>query len=127
MNYRGWSARAWRESRKVLFAQGGLSIAAFAVCAAIWGIQAGIWALVGGLICLLPSLLLAARLARALADSNANFGAALLVGEFLKVLLVAGLFALVYSRGGGLHALALLLGFIAAVQGYFLALLLPDR
>jgi F0F1-type ATP synthase assembly protein I len=61
------------------------------------------------------------------ADPNANFGAALVVGEFLKVLLVAGLFALAYSRGGGVHALALLLGFIAAVQGYFLALLLPDR
>lgn len=127
MKFKEWSARSWRESRKVLIAQGGLSIAAFAVCAAIWGIQAGIWALVGGLICLLPSLMLAARLARALSDPNANFGAALVVGEFLKVLLVAGLFALAYSQGGGLHALALLLGFIAAVQGYFLALLLPDR
>ncbi len=127
MKFSEWSARSWRESRKVLFAQGGLSVAAFMLCAAIWGFQAGVWALAGGLICVVPSLMLAARLARALADPNANFGAALVVGEFLKVLLVAGLFALAYSRGGGLHALALLLGFIAAVQGYFLALLLPDR
>jgi len=37
--------------------------------------------------------------------------------------LVAALFALVYSRSGSADALALLLGFIAAIQGYFLAFL----
>jgi F0F1-type ATP synthase assembly protein I len=96
-------------------------------CAAIWGLPAGIWALVGGFICVGPSALLAARLAKVLANPKVNFGVAFLAGEIIKIALVAALFALAYSRGGGLHALALLLGFIAAVQGYFLALLLPDR
>lgn len=122
-----WSARAWRESRKVLYAQGLLSLIAAAICAAIWGWQAGAWALVGGVICVGPSAVLAARLAKALANPNANFGAAFLAGELIKIALVAALFALAYTQGGGMHALALLLGFIAAVQGYFLAFLLPDR
>jgi len=93
----------------------------------VWGLPASGWALAGGIICVGPSALLAARLARALANPQANFGAAFLVGELLKVALVAALFALAYTQGGGVHALALLLGFIAAAQGYFLALLLPDR
>jgi len=122
-----WSARAWRESRKVLYTQGVLSVAAAVVCSTVWGIPAGGWAFVGGMICVVPAMLLAARLARALANPRASFGAVLFVGEFLKIALVAALFALAYSQGGGEHALALLLGFIAAVQGYFLALLLPDR
>ena len=121
-----WSARAWRESRKVLVAQCVLSMVAAVACAALWGLPAGMWALVGGFICVGPSALLAARLARALANPKANFGVAFLAGEIIKIALVAALFALAYSRGGGVHALALLLGFIAAVQGYFLALLLPN-
>jgi len=96
-------------------------------CAAIWGGLAGVWALVGGFICVGPSALLAVRLAKALADPKVNFGVAFLTGEMIKIALVAALFALAYSHGGGVHALALLLGFIAAVQGYFLVLLLPDR
>lgn len=79
------------------------------------------------MICVVPSALLAARLVTALANPQANFGVAFFVGELLKIALVAALFALAYARGGGEHALALMLGFIAAVQGYFLALLLPDR
>lgn len=122
-----WSARAWRESRKALYAQIALSVAAAAVCAAVWGVPAGGWAFVGGMICVVPSALLAARLASALANPQANFGVAFFVGELLKIALVAALFALAYTRGGGVHALALLLGFIAAVQGYFLAFLLSDR
>lgn len=71
---------------------------------------------------MVPSALLAARLNKANRPGG-NFGAALLIGELLKAALIAGLFALIYSKGSNVHALALLLGFIAAVQGNFLALL----
>jgi len=65
---------------------------------------------------------LAARLVRA-AEPGRNFGAALLIGELIKVGLVAALFAVLFAKAGEANAPALLLGFVAAVQGYFLAML----
>jgi F0F1-type ATP synthase assembly protein I len=118
-----WSARAWREYRKVLVAQAVLAGVAALACAFVWGMPAAGWALVGGLVCVGPSALLAMRLASALGNLQGNFGTAFLAGEILKIALVAALFAFVYAYGNGVHALALLLGFIAAVHGYFLALL----
>jgi F0F1-type ATP synthase assembly protein I len=117
-----WTSRFGREASRVLAAQVGLAITASVVVAAIWGWAAGGWALMGGFVCVGPSALLAVRLNRA-ARPGGNFGAALLVGEFLKIGLVAALFALAFAKSGNVHALALLAGFIAAVHGYFLALL----
>ena len=93
------------------------------IAAAIWGFGAGGWALAGGAVCVLPSALFAFKLSRAALRSGQAFGVAFAVGELIKVLLVAVLFALAYSRFGGVHAAALLIGFIAAIQGYFLAFL----
>lgn len=93
------------------------------IAAAIWGLGAGVWALAGGAVCVLPSALFAFKLSRAALRSGLAFGVAFAVGELIKVLLVAVLFALAYSRFGGVHAAALLIGFIAAIQGYFLAFL----
>lgn len=106
----------------MLAAQAGLALTASVVVAAIWGWAAGGWALMGGFVCLGPSALLAVRLNRA-ARPGGNFGAVLLVGELLKVGLVMALLLLAYAYSGKTHSLAVLLGFIAAVQGYFLALL----
>lgn len=103
-------------------AQAGLGLAASLVSAAIWGWAGAGWALLGSLICVGPSALLAVRLNKA-SRPGGNFGAALLLGELMKVGIVAGLFAIVFASAGNVNPLALLFGFIAAVQGYFLALL----
>ena len=116
------TSRFGREASRVLAAQAGLAVAASVVIAAIWGWAAGGWALMGGFVSVGPSALLAVRLSRA-SRPGGNFGAALLIGELLKIGLVAALFALAFAKSGNVHALALLAGFIAAVHGYFLALL----
>jgi ATP synthase protein I len=117
------ATQIWRQAARVLVLQSVLAGLAAGIAAAVWGLGAGVWALGGGAVCVVPSALFAFRLSRAALRSGQDFGVALLVGELLKVLLVAALFALAYSRFGGVHAAALLLGFIAAVQGYFLAFL----
>jgi len=118
--------RLWREAARILVAQAILATIAAAVLGVIWGWAAAGWALTGGFISLGPSAVFAVRLNRA-AQARTNFGIALALGELLKVVLVAALFAAMYSRAREIDALALLLGFIAAVQGYFLASLVPDR
>ena len=118
--------RLWREAARILVAQAILATIAAAVLGVIWGWAAAGWALTGGFISLGSSAVFAVRLNRA-AQARTNFGIALALGELLKVVLVAALFAAMYSRAREIDALALLLGFIAAVQGYFLASLVPDR
>jgi len=93
------------------------------LAAIIWGPGAGGWALAGGAVCVVPSALFGYQLARAAKRSGTAFAIACVLGELVKVLLVATLFMLVYSRFGGANAAALLLGFIAAIQGYFFAFL----
>ena len=115
--------QVWQQAARVLVLQGVLAGLAALVAAAVWGLPAGGWALVGGAVCVVPSALFAFKLSRAALRSGRAFGVAFVVGELIKVLLVAALFALAYSRFGGVHAAAMLLGFIAAVQGYFLAFL----
>ena len=115
-------SRFGREAVRVLAAQAGLALTASVVMAVVSGWAAGGWALLGGLICVGPSALLAARLNTA-SRPGGNFGAALLLGELVKVGIVAGLFAIIFANAGSVDPLALLIGFIAAVQGYFLALL----
>ena len=117
------ATQVWRQAARVLVLQGVLAGLAAMIAAAIWGLGAGGWALAGGAVCVLPSALFAFKLSRAALRSGQAFGVAFAVGELIKVLLVAVLFALAYSRFGGVHAAALLMGFIAAIQGYFLAFL----
>ena len=114
----------WRQAKRILALQLALTAAAAAIAALVWGLSAGTWALVGGAVCVGPSALFAFKLSRAAKHSGQAFGIAFVFGELIKVVLVAALFALVYSRFGSVDALALLLGFIAAIQGYFLAFLI---
>lgn len=108
----------------MLVLQAVLAGLAAVIAAAVWGFSAGAWALVGGAVCFVPSALFAFKLSRAALRSGQAFGVAFVLGELIKVVLVAALFALIYSRFGGLNAAALLFGFIAAIQGYFLAFLI---
>ena len=111
-----------REAVRVLAAQAGLTLTASVVLALVSGWAAGGWVLLGGLVCVGPSALQAARLCKA-SKPGGNFGAALLLGELVKVGFIGGLFAIIFANAGNVNPLALLIGFIAAVQGYFLALL----
>ena len=122
----GRTNRIWREAARVLIAQSVLGMIAAGISAAVWGWTAGGWALMGAIVCVAPTALLAARLNVA-ARPGGNFGAALLAGELLKVGLVVALLMLAYAQSGRMHSLAVLLGFIAAVQGHFLALIFTDR
>ena len=115
--------QVWRQAARVLVLQAVLAGLEAVVAAAAWGLGAGAWALAGGAVCVVPSALFAFKLSRAALRSGQAFGVAFAVGELIKILLVAALFALAYSRFGGMHAAALMLGFIAAIQGYFLAFL----
>ncbi len=108
----------------MLVLQVALTGLAAVIAAAVWGLSAGIWALVGGAVCVMPSALFAFKLSRAALCSGQAFGIALVLGEMIKVVLVVALFALAYSRFGSVNAAALLFGFIAAIQGYFLAFLI---
>jgi ATP synthase protein I len=117
------ATQVWRQAVRVLVLQAVLGGLAAVVAALAWGVSAGGWALAGGAVCVVPSGLFAFKLHRAALRSGQAFGIAFVVGEMIKVLLVGALFALAYTRFGGVHAAALLLGFIAAVQGYFLAFL----
>ena len=104
--------------------QAVLAAAAAAIAVLVWDLSAGIWALVGGAVCVVPSALFAFKLSRAALRSGQAFGIALVFGELIKVVLVVALFALTYSRVGSVNAAALVFGFIAAIQGYFLAFLI---
>ena len=118
------ASQVWRQAASVLLLQAALTVIAATIVALGWGIRAAVWALLGGAICVGPSALFAFKLSRAAMRSGPAFGIAFVLGELIKVVLVAALFAVAYSRFGGLNALALLVGFIAAIQGYFLALLI---
>ncbi len=118
------ATQVWRQAIRVLALQAALAGLAAVIAAAVWGLSAGAWALVGGAVCVVPSALFAFKLSRAALRSGQAFGVALVLGELIKVVLVVALFALIYSRFGGLNAAALLFGFIAAIQGYFFAFLI---
>jgi ATP synthase protein I len=113
----------WRQAARVLVLQAVLAGLAALIAAVVWGLGAGAWALAGGAVCVAPSALFAFKLSRAAQRSGQIFAIAFALGELIKIALVAALFALAYSRFGGVNAAALLLGFIAAIQGYFLAFL----
>ena len=117
------ATQVWRQAARVLVLQAALAAAAAAIAALVWGFSAAAWALVGGALCVVPSALFAFKLSRAALRSGQAFGVALVLGELIMIVLVVALFALAYSRFGGVNAAALLFGFIAAIQGYFLAFL----
>jgi len=117
------ATQVWRQAVRVLLLQTALAAAAAVITAVVWDLSAGAWALAGGAVCVVPSALFAFRLSRAALRSRQAFGIAFVVGELIKIVLVVALFALAYSRFGGVNAAALLFGFIAAIQGYFLAFL----
>lgn len=118
------ATQVWRQAARVLILQAALAGLAAIIAAVLWGLSAGLWALAGGAVCVAPSAAFAFELSRAARRSSQAFGVALVLGELVKIVLVTVLFVLAYSRFGGVNAAALLFGFIAAIQGYFLALLI---
>lgn len=118
------ATQVWRQAARVLILQAVLAGLAAVIATIFWDLSAGVWALAGGAVCVAPSAVFAFRLSRAAKRSAQAFGVAFVLGELVKVVLVVALFVFAYSRFGGVNAAALLFGFIAAIQGYFLALLI---
>jgi ATP synthase protein I len=103
-----------------------LQIAATLVVAllAAWfgGQHAAISAALGGLVCFVPNGLLALRLSMT-ARNNRVTAATFFIGEFIKVASMLLLLVIVVKLYGSLVWWALLLGLIAALKSYFVAIL----
>ena len=103
-----------------------LQIAAtfFVALIAAWfgGQHAAFSALLGGLVCFVPNALLALRLSMT-ARNNRATAATFFIGEAIKVLSMLLLLAAVVKLYGNLVWWALLLGLIAALKSYFVAIL----
>lgn len=120
------SEPVWREAKRVLKAQSWLTLLVAVVLSLVWGRDAGVWALAGGVVCIAPSAWFASRLSRAAARSPGSFAIWLFAGEAVKVLAMVVLLAAVFRSSGTQGGLALIAGFVAATQGYFLALRRSD-
>jgi ATP synthase protein I len=94
----------------------------------IWGLfggrDAALSALLGGAVCVIPGALYAWRLHAASRRGVGSFGAAFLVGELVKLVSTVALFAAVIGWYRDVHAIALVVTYIATLQGYLLALLI---
>ena len=105
----------------------GVQVAIAGAMGLIWGLfggrDAALSALLGGAVCVVPSAIFAWRLHAASRRGVAAFGAAFLVGELAKLALSAVLLAAVIGWYRDVHHVALVVGFIATLQGYLLALL----
>jgi ATP synthase protein I len=105
----------------------GVQVAIAGGTGLVWGLfggrDAALSALLGGAICVIPSAFFAWRLHAASRRGAAAFGAAFLAGELTKLALSAVLFAAVIRWYHDVHHAALVVGFIATLQGYLLALL----
>ena len=85
-------------------------------------------ALLGGLICVIPNAYLAGRLLmKSGAGDSRVFLRAAFTGEAMKLLLTAGLFALVFSTVRPLNVFALFAGFIAAISIQWMGLIFIGR
>ena len=112
----------WCEAKKVLRAQAVLTALTSLIVALVWGAQAGAWCLAGGAVCIAPSAWFASRLSRAAVRSPGHFAIWFFAGEVVKVLAMVLLLAAAFRASGTWGGLALIAGFVAAMQGYFLAL-----
>jgi ATP synthase protein I len=109
--------------RRALGVQVAIAASAGVVFALFGGRNAALSALLGGAVCVIPSAIFAWRLHAASRRGVAAFGAAFLVGELVKLALSVVLFAVVLGWYRDVHHAALVVGFIATLQGYLLALL----
>jgi ATP synthase protein I len=101
-----------------------IAATAAAVLIAGWfsGLPAAISAALGGLVCFVPNGLLAMRLSFT-ARSNRVTAATFFIGEFIKVASMLLLLVAVVKLYGNLVWWALLLGLIAALKSYLIAII----
>lgn len=92
------------------------------IAAWLGGQHAALSALLGGLVCFVPNALLALRLSMTARNHRAT-AATFFIGEAIKVLSMLLLLVAVVKLYGNLVWWALLLGLIAALKSYFVAIL----
>ncbi|MGB9151161.1 MAG: ATP synthase subunit I [Burkholderiales bacterium] len=100
----------------------------FVALLAAWfgGQHAVVSAALGGLVCFVPNALLALRLTMT-ARGNRTTAATFFIGEFVKVATMLLLLVAVVKLYGNLVWWALLLGLIAALKSYFVAILFLNK
>ena len=122
-------AQIARRSRVGLFwALAAQAFTGMLVVLAAWGIagkDAGASALIGAAAYFVPNALFAMRLLLGYFGAGQSGPFAFLAGEFLKLLVVAGIVVLVaWQWGGWLHWPAFLLGLLGVMKGYVVLLVL---
>lgn len=90
------------------------------VAAALGGFHAAVSAALGGLACVVPNALFALRLAIEMRRPGGASVHGFFIGEFAKLAATVGFLFVVAWTYHGLHWLALIVGFIAALKSYFL-------
>ncbi|MDR0378800.1 MAG: ATP synthase subunit I [Candidatus Accumulibacter sp.] len=83
------------------------------------GSRGGISSALGGAACVLPNLLLALHLKLAARRSGGGFWVSFMVGEIVKLLLIAGSLFIIARKYDDLHMPSLLIGLVLATQALF--------
>jgi ATP synthase protein I len=107
---------------RIVLLQIAATAAAALVAGLLSGLPAAISAALGGVVCFVPNGLLAMRLA-VTARSNRVTAATFFIGEFVKVASMLLLLVAVVKLYGNLVWWALLLGLIAALKSYLIAII----
>ena len=108
---------------QMVLLQLGATIAATAIAAVFFGLPGAISAALGGLACVLPNGLFALRLKLLSKRDGTPPVTAFFVGEFIKVVSIVGLLALVGIGFDGVHWGALFIGAVLALKANLFAFL----
>ncbi|MDR0441365.1 MAG: ATP synthase subunit I [Candidatus Accumulibacter sp.] len=104
---------------KVIFAQTIAVALASVLGGLIAGSRGGISSALGGAACVLPNLLFALYLKLVVHRSGEKFRSSFMMGELVKLLLIAGLLFIIARKYDDLHMPSLLIGLVLATQALF--------
>ncbi len=108
---------------KAVFLQLGATLLATVVSAVFFGSRGAVSAAFGGLACVVPGWVFALRLGILAKRPAGATVAAFVVGEFIKVVSIVGLLALIPLLYPGVHWGAVLIGLILALKANLFAFL----
>ncbi|MDR3300103.1 MAG: ATP synthase subunit I [Candidatus Accumulibacter sp.] len=104
---------------KVILLQTAAVLLASVIGGVIAGLRGGISSALGGAACIFPNLLFALHLRFFARRSGTGFLANFMLGEVVKLVLIAGSLFIVAREYGDLHLPSLLVGLVFATQALF--------
>jgi ATP synthase protein I len=104
---------------RVILLQTAAALLATVLGGLIAGPRGGVSSALGGAACIVPNLLLALYLRFAARRPGAGFLAGFLLGEAVKLALVAGLLFIAVRKYDDMHMPSLLVGLVLATQALF--------